>query len=66
MKLFKKGKDSALSILETVKPVIIVITPPHALKSAIIVAFTNGKIALARKKQASKIISCGTQTKLWA
>ena len=52
------------NILETVNPVIIVMTPPQALKSAIIVEFTNGKIALARKKQASKIISCGTQIKL--
>ncbi len=54
------------NILETVNPVIIVMTPPQALKSAIIVALTNGKIAFARKKHASKISNCGTHIKLCA
>lgn len=33
---------------------------------AIIVALTNGKIAFARKKHASKISNCGTHIKLCA
>jgi hypothetical protein len=54
------------NILETVNPVIIVMTPPQALKSAIIVEFITGKIAFARKKLASKTSTCGTHITLCA
>ena len=55
-----------LNIFATVKPVIIVIIPPHALKSAIIVGVVKGIINCANKKHKIKIINCGTHISSWA
>ena len=44
-----------LNIFAILNPVIILMIPPHALKSAIIISFMNGKIAFARKKHIIKM-----------
>lgn len=44
-------------IFATLRPVIIVKTPPQALKSAIIVALKYGEMTWAKKKQHIKMIN---------
>lgn len=53
-----------LYIFATFNPVIILIMPPQALKSAIMISLTNGVIAWAKKKHIINIINCGTHMRV--